>query len=428
MKKVLNHIIICVIYPIIGLLLLFFVHLLPTDKIGQHIYESLPMIESEFNDEVVIDGYRSTLTGSFTDCLMLEHAAYSNPLHSPLEQSLLMYRGETSKNEEGWEPGYSLAAYLNGNELAKEVSYSRYWHGYLVLLKPLLLLTNVSTIRLINSTVLLCLLGIAIILLAQSTKNENKIMPIVSFTFSIPFLFFSTSFMSLSLSICLYIMLIACIGVMLLQDRLSEKKLYPVFFLTIGAFTAYNDFLTYPLVTLVFPLVITIFLINETTYGNRIKNIIVFSFEWGLGYFSMWGAKWVLADLLVDTNTIHDALSTLSARTSSAEGIGRLGGFFKVLKLNALPYANWGYLIIILCVLLIFLVTMTKNKSFPAYSTFVDNSFLPIIALIPLAWYFLTQNHSEEHWVFTCRNFSCIVFPVLAYWESVVKNKITTRE
>lgn len=94
-KTIRNHILILTAGPVLGLAALLLVHLLPIQPMREHVYWSLEMIEREFKDEMIIDGFRSTLTGNFTDCLMLEHAVYSSKEHSLLEQTLHMYRSES---------------------------------------------------------------------------------------------------------------------------------------------------------------------------------------------------------------------------------------------------------------------------------------------------------------------------------------------
>lgn len=56
---------------VVGLVALLLVHLLPVGPIQEHVYWSLEMIEKEFTDETVVEGYKATLTSNFTDCLML---------------------------------------------------------------------------------------------------------------------------------------------------------------------------------------------------------------------------------------------------------------------------------------------------------------------------------------------------------------------
>ena len=79
---------------ILGTLLLWVIHLLPVDRMRVHVYQSLSMLREEFTDSLVIKGYEATLTGSFTDCLMLENTIYYNDAHSTFEQAMMMYRKE----------------------------------------------------------------------------------------------------------------------------------------------------------------------------------------------------------------------------------------------------------------------------------------------------------------------------------------------
>lgn len=158
-KTMKYHIIVLLSGVALGLGALLIVHLLPCTSMKEHVYWSLEMIEKEFDDEVLIEGYRSTLTGNFTDCLMLEYAVYSSDQHSLMEQVLNMYRSESCPEEDGWWPGYSLKDYLTGTPQPREVSYSRYWHGYLIFLKPLLFLTSFNTIRLFQAAVQLLIWG-----------------------------------------------------------------------------------------------------------------------------------------------------------------------------------------------------------------------------------------------------------------------------
>ena len=139
MNKYINvvkkNIAVLVLGVLIGFAALLLVHLIPVEPMREHVYWSLGMIEKEFTNEVIVEGYNATLTGNFTDSLMLEHAVYFNEEHSILEQALLMYRGETYYDEsdpEGWWPGQSLKDYVEGVPQPREVTYSRYWHGYLV--------------------------------------------------------------------------------------------------------------------------------------------------------------------------------------------------------------------------------------------------------------------------------------------------------
>ena len=74
--------------------------------------------------------------------------------------------------------------------------------------------------------------------------------------------------------------------------------------------TVYFDFLTYPLVTLVYPLGIYLYF-HGGTPGKGIRGMVGNSAEWGVGYGGMWAAKWILADCLTGSASIRDAMETV---------------------------------------------------------------------------------------------------------------------
>ena len=410
-KEIRRQAVFMIIVPLLGLLALILVHLLPTEPMREHLYWSLDMIEEEFDDELLIDGFKATLTGSFTDCLMLEHAVYAGG-HSVPEQVLHMYRAESyydAYDPSAWHPGESLVDYLSGNAAPREVEYSRYWHGYLIVLKPLLLITSFNSIRLFNAALQLLLVGICLILMTG--KRQNGLA--WSFLCSIPFLYYVSTYASLSQSICLYLMLLTVISLLQLDEHLEEKQSYGIFFLLVGMFTSYFDFLTYPIVTLCYPLSIYLYVHGENVRGDM-KKIVHFSLEWAMGYLWMWASKWILADILSDCTTVKNAVDTIFTRTQSADGYGRAGGFLKVIQLNISPYLNWGYILFGVLILFGMIIAAIKNGK-PFWNKKRVN-LLPFVtvALIPFAWWFVTQNHSEQHWVFTCRIFAATVFALLA--------------
>ncbi len=414
-----RNIIILVLGAVIGLAALLAVHLLPTEPMKENVRWSMEMIEKEFSDEALITGYKSTLTGNFTDCLMLEHAIYTNPDRNFWEQALMMYRGESyydEKDPDGWWPGQSLSDYVNGVSQPREVSYARYWHGYLVVLKPLLMLTTFNNIRLLNGILQLILVGM--VMLSLQKKGSGVLAKV--FLVSVPFLFFVSTFASMSLSICLYILLFGLLIQCKWDDKMYQKKLYAEFFLIIGMTTSYFDFLTYPLVTLGFPLCVYFYMHGEGLKQD-LKKLIGYSAEWFLGYGGLWAAKWIFADLFTPSTTITDALNTVFFRTQSAENTSRITGFFSVIMKNADVYANLGFIVVLLAVLVFFIVKLAKQGIKAVRKKSLEHAVFIFVALLPFAWYFVMQNHSEQHWQFTCRILAVTVFAGIAFVSKVCK-------
>lgn len=404
-----NDFVLILLGTAIGFAALILVHFLPVEPMKEHVYWSLEMIEKEFGNELLVTGYPATMTGNFTDCLMLEHAVYQSENHSVLEQALHMYRGESYQGEEdGWQPGQSLSDYLKGVPQSREVEYGRYWHGYLVILKPLLLLTSFNTIRLFNSALQLFIAGCVVAGLCK--KNASALA--TGFLLALSFLFFSSSYASLSLSICLYLMLVFLLIQLRLDADLWKNKRYGYFFLISGMATSYFDFLTYPLVTLVFPLCVYLYLHEDCRGRYGVLRMFGYSVRWLEGYIGLWAMKWVLTDALTNSSIIRDAVDTLKTRTHSADGYSRIGGFFNVAWKNIQPYNNWCYVLIAGIGFVLLAGGMVRYgvrwKNWQKTVPYV------LLALYPFGWFFAAQNHSAEHWQFTCRIMACSVFALYA--------------
>ncbi len=415
-KRFLRQIVILLVTPIVGLLSLYLVHKLPTEMMREHVYWSMDLIADEFEDETVVRGYRATLTGNFTDCLMLEHAIYDHKDHSDLEQVLHMYRAESfydPSDPDGWQPGESLRDYVNFVPATREVEYGRYWHGYLVFLKPLLLITGVGSVRMLFSALQLLLTVWIVVLMTEKRMKHEA----VGFAFSLPFMFFISTFASMSLSICFYLVQVSMIVMLKNEGGIEKRAAWPELFLLIGMATSYFDFLTYPVVTLGFPMTLyyLIKMKNEKEASEKKKTgaligeLLILSAEWGSGYGFMWAAKWLIAALLGHKGLIKDAVDTVFVRLQSAEGVSRGTGFFKVVRLNMGPFLNWGYFLLGIVGLTIAIVFILRNINFRKIEYGYVLIFF-LIALYPFIWYLLLENHSEQHFVYTCRNLAVTVF------------------
>lgn len=411
-KTIFINIIVAILLPFVGLLFLLLVHLLPTQKMAVNVGNSIESIEAEFEDELVIDGYRATMSGNFTDCLMLQFSVYDGG-HSVVEQAMNMYRTESCPDDGEWWPGLSLRDYLNGTSQPREVEYSRYWHGYLVVLKPLLLFFSFNSIRLLNSILQFGML--ALVLIGLSKKGYSRVA--VSMTVATSFMFISSSFASLSLSICLYLMLSGLLVMVYFNDKLDRINGYYTYFLIMGAMTSYFDFLTYPIVTFGFPVCVYLCMHQEKV-KKRFVNFVVFGGLWSFGYIYMWATKWIFSDVLANNSTIKDALFTVGVRTGSDTV-----SFVQVLAKNLDPYINRPYLLVLVAVMILSVVWIVKDKIQGRKLEIVATIPLIVMVIAPFLWWMFTQNHSGQHWVFTCRNFSLSVFSFLCLAGYLLRNR-----
>jgi hypothetical protein len=289
------------------------------------------------------------------------------------------------------------------------VTYARYWHGYLVVLKPLLLFWNVGTIRIMAAFVQF-LLGAYFLYLC--CKRGEGVVGMCWMAEQL-FLYSFTLYFSLSLSICYYLVMAALLVQVKWHEKLEIKDRYLTFFFIVGISVAYFDYLTYPLVTLGIPLLLLLCLTDRS--GRKALGIILrCSLLWGVGYVGMWAGKWVVTDLWLGEGVIRDGISTLLVRTDTVASYTKWTGFLVTVQKNLAPYENWPFVLLLAGCFLVLLVQLYRKKQNIYGNAFLTKRLpLLVVAAYPFLWFFVTQNHGEQHYMFTCKTFAITAFSLL---------------
>lgn len=378
----------------VGLFLLYCVYMLPTARMRYNVNRSLTYIQAE-NDSYMWAPYqKSSALDGFTDSIMLGNAIYESKF-SALHDALVNPRMEFTPGDTV--PVDSLAKYASGETGGKEVTYARYWHGYLVLLKPLLLIFSPADIRLLNMTAQF-FLGLFALLLAYKKAGYRLAIPFASAMLCLN---------PISTALCFQYtdvyLLTLIFEVILLHFRTDQKTFGYLLFLWLGILVAYFDFLTYPLVSLGF-LLITELLLCQETLPRKLQRFLRNSASWVIGYGGMWASKWILATLFTEQNVIRDALSSAQERTSCSVNSSNISPLF-VLKRNIQVYINpsVGFLLLLLCIGLLYLLIVKNRRLRFRASSIVSFS---LCAILPVIWTFLLTNHSIIHPYMTYRNFA----------------------
>ena len=115
------------------------------------------------------------------------------------------------------------------------------------------------------------------------------------------------------------IALLACSLLLALKPALSRSVGLPVFFALIGLFVNYFDLLTFPVVSLSFPLILLIALETKTTisFGGLMREALLCCVGWALGYACMWMLKWGLNFLVLGQDGIAAVGDQISLRLSA---------------------------------------------------------------------------------------------------------------
>ncbi len=392
---------------ILGVLLLTLVFCLPVEPVKEHVGVSVDRIipDASQGETKGWKGYLDANRELYTDAIMVQNAFEKIPGKNAFEHAMWAYHLDLS--EEAWTPEVSVKYYSQGGDPSAMFlhQYSRYWHGYLVFLKPLLLLFTWEQVVWIGAG-LQILLFLAVVFFAfRKGHPEAAAALLLSLLFLKPLLMLA----SLAMTVCGVITLAAVLAVLLWRKELEQKELYPQLFLMTGILVAYFDFLTYPVVTLGFPLCVYFLTKKDAPLKENVARMLAYSASWTLGYLAMWCTKWVLADLTLHTGTIRSAVSSIVGWTEAVGGRPRVSGGLYVIGMNLQAYQSWIYPVLaaLLAVAdlaaLCYAVRKTSWKRALSYCV----PYL-LTACIPFGWYIVVQHHSGMHVVFTFRILSVV--------------------
>ena len=385
-----------------GIVLMSCVYMLPTGRMLTQADRSLPIFENEGTSFCWAPEERSARLDGFTDAIMLQTAVYVQD-ENPMKAAMRNDRMEFSEGK--LDPAGSLKQYVYGNRSGYVVSYARYWHGYLLFLKPLLLFFSLSDIRMMNAAFQL-ILAAGVLLLAFRKQGLRLALPMGLALLVINPI--STA-LSMQFSSIYYLTLLGLL-VMLLTESWDRPWGYLVF-LFLGIGTAFFDFLTYPACAVGICLALQA-LMSRADGKTRLLKTIGSGAAWAFGYGGMWSGKWLAASLITGTNVLRDAMEQAQYRSggevTAAEG-GVNATFGAVLSRNQGVLANPAAAILVLALtgMLVWLL-VTKRCRFA-----VERSSLLSLAVafaVPFVWYFLLRNHSLVHCWMTYRNLSAAVF------------------
>ena len=385
-----------------GTLLLTLVFCIPTERIKSHVAESADrMLCGDKAADSAFAQHIRQHKESYTDSIIVQYAFEKIADQNAFEHA--MWAWHYDLEEEIWAAEDSLRAVLAGADTSEMHlrEYSRYWHGYLLYIKPLLLV--ISWEQLVWLELVLELVLLAAVFVAAFRKKH----PGVAVAVAAGLLFMKPELMmvSLTMSVCLIILLAAVLVLLLRGEWLRERGYFPEFFLCIGILTAYFDFLTYPAATLGFPLCVYFLISERERIFPAVKRIAGYSICWGAGYAGMWASKWVIADAVLGTGTIKDALWNVLGRTEAIGGRPRLNGGRYVISLNFQEYDSRFYVIAAGALAFLVLLALVRGLGRKLPIKLLLETIIPflMIAAIPFAWIVVVQHHSALHARFTFR-------------------------
>ena len=413
MKKIINYVILFLGLIFVYILLLGISFLVPKKDINDNIISTaLTIIEEQNNRDYTIKTRQDYYTESIIYNVVLSNNDEKNFLKKIASNANFYIENNNDRAKEL----YLTSAFDNKTN----TEYYRYWFGSTSFIRFLSIFFTIKGIRIIN---IILLLSLFIGCLYFINKKLNIWYSII-FALSIIFMSFFTVIRSLQYSPVMYIMLISCI--MTFAVYYKNKKLIPYMFFIIGSLTSYFDLLTFPLITLCYPLIIYFLLeYKEERISKRdYIDLIIFVVLWGTAYALTFLAKWSYASIVLHKDCFKDSIDQFLFRISDESVYGKLNKFY-VISLNFKVYFDSFVILSMIFLPIVVYAFNRKNK------TRKFNKYLCIIMVLiivsPYMWYFLVANHSFYHTWMSFRIQGITYFGLLSYIISFINFKKDTK-
>jgi len=390
-----------------GYLVLVLAFALPLGRMYNNVLQSSSAFSPDYT--LLIHNNLATKTDDYTDALMLMTAANGADRNPFTAAAYDYYWGRDGKS-----PNETITNIENSEN--KSIAYSRYWHGYLLFLKPLLMFFDYNEIMVITSILVVVLMVIVVYLLKK--KSLEKL--IVPYSVVVALMFPIAISLSLQYMNIFVILNLVLIGMLLFYERIEKSNWFFYMFLVIGMATCYFDLLTTPIVTFGIPLAVWLIMKNREkilSFWGNMKLIITGAIAWGIGYGGIWVGKWTLGSIVTGKNLFADAMGAAEQRMSTTT-VGEISRFQPVAEAFKYTFSKPVIVLLIIAIIVVVVLLIAKRIRFNKKKA-VDNLWMFVIAMIPLIWYMLLVNHSSWHIFFTYRTLGVFTFAVICYAVSV---------
>lgn len=386
---------------IIGGLLLFAVSFIPTSRIQDHAYASAYQLDEEGSEEFLSPaGRRKYSTDNYTDSLIIQTSYTLDRAHA---ENLLLNRIASEPLR------YSQHAYLvdtvEGNVTATE-SYSRYWMGFRVLIRPLLAVTAYRGIRMLVAALDWLLLALAVATTAKRGSLWTALALAAAVGLTQPYAIVS----SLQFSTCYLLALALIAWLNCAHVRLGERRCFAAFCL-FGALTQFFDFYTTPILVFALPLLV---LAARQERGEKLWRPAGALFGgWLASWLLTWLFKLCLVTLLTDENGFANAFASVAMRFGLAghrieePSYSPLDAFARVWDYIGLPPARLVLPLLLFGIALLLLAAYRRDRKNGRPLFFLA------AACLPLLWMAATPQPIYIHYWFQYRSLCALYFALL---------------
>lgn len=426
---------------VICIALLFVTAMIPQNALQKNMEKSSDYYNNHQMFDHVTDYMFLSRQDNYADCILtniIYHIDQNNLAESILSASY--YNPE----DEGVQTSF---AYAVGSKVEPNVDYSRYWHGSMVLLRPLFIIFDIAGVRMVLGILILIMTVWFEVLLF---KNHYSVFGVC----------YAIGLMLVSVWMCAFcveyampfvVMSVELPVLFLLLTRAYEKKdtqndkvkrdehkpenqkadehkldnfkpeviLWAVLACA-GIVTAFVDFLTTETVTFTMAYILYLIVKNRHNQMKPIKEELICLIKSGIVWLGSYGLmialKWVLALIVLGKDAFFNALSQAALRISGDATLGNVTGAEVVSDYERISGALWrnigciypfkstmSYGTAMIFILLVGLVVFSIWYLFREKAKSCINKVLVMVSLIPVLRFLVLNNHSYIHFFFTYR-------------------------
>ncbi len=379
-----------------GYVLLVLAYCIPVDRMDSNLAISYDNFAQQGEYPYIIANRRNSLLDNFTDEIILLEAV--NPREeSPLVDALRNPFIQTTE-ENTMASIIKYDANVDGN--LYRGGTMRYWHGYLIFIKPLLYLMDYSQIKYVLMMTNLALFTIAIVFMSK--RKARGVVPLFCyFLFIVPV----TVIISLQFS-TMNLLTLAQLAVMaVFYDKYKQgasNGLWVIHFFVVGCLTAYFDFLTYPVVGFCVPFIYLMIEFGDELLKSALS-LLKCGVAWCIGYLLYWFSKWLIATAVTGEDVISEGYLKTRARIGG-EGFGYGETMQRVFSVCNKYFIALAIVYLLACI--VYCIVKRQKLKLQLLPVFA------FVVLVPFAWFYVARNHTYIHFWFSFRNAGATVFAI----------------
>ena len=399
--------------------LLVLTSLIPNGKIRTNMFGSA----EQYNGAAPFyqSAGRNSVTDNYADVILLNvlwNIKSDDAFVSSLDTKY--YDGDDGVTDRGENYGLFSAVF---EDTPPNTDYSRYWHGSVIFIRPLMLLGDVRVVKLAGIIFALLFLIIDCIMLIKRRQSFVAAALVISFL--------AVQMYNIRLSLEYMPTVLICLGMLPFFVCLEKRGDVPLSVLSVicGTMTAFFDFLTTETLTILIPLIIIMMTRKNEGRFEGFKRELVTSAKcgvsWVCAYLCTFLVKWTAASIVTGENKFIAAIFSAEVRVN-----GEAEELSPVMQMIFAPLANisamfGGYERVSPANIIagLFITATLSSGIFFIFRRGEEGSgkgfarLMLVLGLVPYLRYIVLNNHSYLHEFFTYRAQAASVLALMgAVW------------